>query len=824
MTDTSKYFKAPGSETTYTDYDSYTHNIGGATPVAQTANTYAQPATSPTPVNTSQPQPTPTNPLPTVNPQEQATPITPPTQIAPGINYGAGVNFTPNPIKQAFEATKNTPPPQTQGEAASTVSGAINTANSGMPPDTSNIDALLAQDKGYNQLLADRMEYNNTANQSKSLLDFYNQSVTDAGIPGINAELLNSKKIIEGTEDDIRNEVKSVSGFATDSQIMALSSARNKSLIKNYNALLDHKAMAMESINNMVNLASQDREFALQTIQQKMQFDQQIIEYRDKFIKNAAEGYKNVINAIGYDGLLKSLMASDPTGHSVALAEKTLGFQSGQLQQIVTQHQAQTNLTNLKDYNVTSPYVITASGEVQNSQNGEAYSSPQDFQAKTGMTLDQAGQKGLLKRLGQSISKQKDQLDMDVKRSQISENNAQTAKIYHDINSAPDRQTQIVDLGNGHKQLIDSNTGAVIQDYKSGDTPNAPMQQAQSKAQIDQIGNILNSGNLKTSVGPNAFSRINDEFKWYNPTTWRSVATPGASNFIADVEQLRSQLNLDALIKAKGQGATFGSLSDQELRVLSSSATKLGTWAIKDRSGNIIGYNAKESDFRKELDKIGSFAKLDYILKGGNPNDVGVTQDARGNWATQNSDGSGTEFPELKGYSPSFNPVGNTKDSMREFEPKTALGQLPHIEPMGQLATKNPAPFGIVAGYDITNYATDPTHEKKVYDIYQKMQKLGTINDPTSLQAYIQYKVKNSPIKGNDVYDAAKQFGVDPLLVISLMQQDSAIGTTGKAVKTRNPGNVGNTDSGGTQVFKSWRDGVFAVAKNLSKRKVKVNA
>jgi hypothetical protein len=81
-------------------------------------------------------------------------------------------------------------------------------------------------------------------------------------------------------------------------------------------------------------------------------------------------------------------------------------------------------------------------------------------------------------------------------------------------------------------------------------------------------------------------------------------------------------------------------LSNQELQVLSSSATKLGTWAIPDKNGQTVGYNTSEANFKKEIDKINNFAKLDYILKGGNPSDVGVQQLPDGSFATQNSDGT----------------------------------------------------------------------------------------------------------------------------------------------------------------------------------------
>jgi len=126
--------------------------------------------------------------------------------------------------------------------------------------------------------------------------------------------------------------------------------------------------------------------------------------------------------------------------------------------------------------------------------------------------------------------------------------------------------------------------------------------------------------------------------------------------------------------------------------------------------------------------------------------------------------------------------------------------------------TKQASGKEIVAGYDITSYATDPLHGKKVQNIYSKI--------PENLDAYISRIAPNSPIKAHNVLASANKYGVDPKLVLAIMVQDSTLGTAGKAVRTRNPGNVGNTDSGATRTYATWQDGVDAVAKNLSRRKI----
>lgn len=161
-----------------------------------------------------------------------------------------------------------------------------------------------------------------------------------------------------------------------------------------------------------------------------------------------------------------------------------------------------------------------------------------------------------------------------------------------------------------------------------------PLAQAQSN--VEQISSLLGDSAIRSAVGPTFISRFVGR--------GLDTATGARQNFIAGVEQIRSNLNLESLINAKARGATFGALSDQELQVLSSSATKIGSWAKKDGSGNVTGYSASEKDFKRELDKINNFAKLDYIRRGGDPIDVNAQMQSDGSIWSKNSDGTLTRI------------------------------------------------------------------------------------------------------------------------------------------------------------------------------------
>src|SRR3989338_8410521 len=136
----------------------------------------------------------------------------------------------------------------------------------------------------------------------------------------------------------------------------------------------------------------------------------------------------------------------------------------------------------------------------------------------------------------------------------------------------------------------------------------------------------------------------------------------------------------------------------------------------------------------------------------------------------------------------------------------------------GDLARMNVAVKEVVAldEYDITSYATDPKHEEKVMDILSKM---GVMDTAEGIEDYIRSKYSSSPVIGEMVMNASEAYAVDARLMMAIMEQDSRFGTVGKAVKTLNPGNVGNDDDGNIRTYESWQEGVTAVAEWLSRHR-----
>lgn len=79
-------------------------------------------------------------------------------------------------------------------------------------------------------------------------------------------------------------------------------------------------------------------------------------------------------------------------------------------------------------------------------------------------------------------------------------------------------------------------------------------------------------------------------------------------------------------------------------------------------------------------------------------------------------------------------------------------------------------------------------------------------------------KVKNCPLTPEMIINTSKTHNVPINYLMAIMKNDSTYWTAGKWSKTHNPGNVGNTDNGGTKDRGTWEAWVDAVGKNIARR------
>ncbi len=216
--------------------------------------------------------------------------------------------------------------------AESTGTEALTTVGEYAPvePKTSPVIAnFFQQDPFMGQLLKSYQDFTNPINQRKSLTETYQTYLKDSGIQAIDMELINTKKVIEGTEDDLRTEITKAGGFATESQVLALTNSRNKQLIKNYNTLLETRNSKEKYLTTMIGLEALDRESADKKFEQSFNMAFQIADYGQKMQTNAIASLDRVKGAIGWDGLLTATQ-NDP--YTQKLIEKTYGLPQGGLE------------------------------------------------------------------------------------------------------------------------------------------------------------------------------------------------------------------------------------------------------------------------------------------------------------------------------------------------------------------------------------------------------------------------------------------------------------------------------------------------------------
>lgn len=183
---------------------------------------------------------------------------------------------------------------------------------------------FLQQDEFFNNLVGQFQQFISPENQRISLKENYQSLLKESGLEEIDLELVDLKAIIEGTEDSIREQITSAGGVANEGQILALASARNKSLIANYNRLLDTRNAKSKYLDTLIGLEQADRQAASQRFEQSFQMGLQIANMGQQMRTNAIASADRIINTLGWQGLIESM-----TPYEIGLFEKGYGLPTG---------------------------------------------------------------------------------------------------------------------------------------------------------------------------------------------------------------------------------------------------------------------------------------------------------------------------------------------------------------------------------------------------------------------------------------------------------------------------------------------------------------
>lgn len=311
----------------------------GILPVNGVGGTVATPTTAPpttstnTPVSTAQPSPTTVAVTPasaTTSATTSAPAVVSAAQAQANLKAGglSGSDLTNaqsalNAYQQGHAATQasGVPAPQDAGTGMSDATQTAGSTTQTYAPTPEVQDAVAQATQKYTDDYAKAMT---SQSQTETLVQQYEDLSNQLGIPALNTELMNMNNVINGTEDDIRNEVTKAGGFATDSQVLAMTNSRNKVMIQNYNNLLQTKSDAMQQLTTLSGLAAQDRQFAADQLDKQLNFDQQQITFATNAQTNAQNSIQKSIDNYGAASVYQQALATgDPT--AVARINATMG-------------------------------------------------------------------------------------------------------------------------------------------------------------------------------------------------------------------------------------------------------------------------------------------------------------------------------------------------------------------------------------------------------------------------------------------------------------------------------------------------------------------
>lgn len=258
------------------------------------------------------------------------------------INIGQNLNIpgvpgqvSPTDTDIGLSAAKASgmPPPQTAAEAMAALQDFTRTPPTA--PEINPIEQALAEDEYWQSLQDERQELVSEANQKKELQGFLKKMErASAEVADLDTEMMNMKQLIDvGTEEDVRTEIIKSGGLATEAQVQALTNAKNKVLIRNYNDLVNRRNAAQQHLDNLQDMYQDEVKFAQDAEKALRTFDKDMMQYKEKFVSNATSQYNKLVDKIGYDGLYQ-LTGGD--SYSTNLIEKTLGLGSGGLAMIAS--------------------------------------------------------------------------------------------------------------------------------------------------------------------------------------------------------------------------------------------------------------------------------------------------------------------------------------------------------------------------------------------------------------------------------------------------------------------------------------------------------
>lgn len=359
-----------GEAIQYSDAPNYNPATSNFTPNAPVANAPAATATS-QPVAPASAAQSPTATSPATSASAGMVPYNQALANVPQRNDSATIKEDlAKAYGMAHQQLQQSGQPNALGANRATIQNAVSQNTQESQQTDPVVDNFYATNPFIKQTNDQLMEFLNPKNTSDTLQTFVDAYASDrAELAGLKTELMNNKRVMGGTENDLRDEITKAAGFATESQVQALTLGRNKALIARSAQLTDLISTQQDAISTDVQMLGMAKDMANTQFNQRMS----IMNYQQentKFMYTAAQDqFKTNLNLLGADGLYKS-MQSNP--NMISYYEKLNNLPSGSL--AIAANTAATDRANKLADDALSRQVKLSSLETDKAQRANIYS------------------------------------------------------------------------------------------------------------------------------------------------------------------------------------------------------------------------------------------------------------------------------------------------------------------------------------------------------------------------------------------------------------------------------------------------------------------
>lgn len=230
----------------------------------------------------------------------------------------------------AFAANKGTTAPQTGAQASSALDNYFqqNTQTSQVDPQKNFFDQIGSMNPVVSNLYQQANQLLSSQATAQTFTQQYQQLAQNSGLQGLQTQAMNINNIMKGTEDDIRTEIMKAGGSATESQIAAMTAARNKTLLVQANSLNQQIQTQEDYINQVMQFSKEDRSAVTDQINAETGLADKISAQQTEMDNAAKDNYQKIVDTVGYTGLA-AMVQGNP--QQQAEVEKSLGLSKGAL-------------------------------------------------------------------------------------------------------------------------------------------------------------------------------------------------------------------------------------------------------------------------------------------------------------------------------------------------------------------------------------------------------------------------------------------------------------------------------------------------------------